>query len=202
MPESDHASVSFQRIAIVGCPGSGKSTLARYLAEALHLEHVELDSLFHQANWVPLETAKFLEVLRSRTPLDGSWVACGNFGSSAGNDMRERADCIIFLDMPRGLTMKRVISRTFGRVLGRKVLWNGNRERWWNMLHPVPAENIILWAFLRWKVYRRRYRDRMADGSWSHAQVLHFEEHAVVEAFKASCGQRPTAPCSRETGPV
>jgi ABC-type glutathione transport system ATPase component len=43
-----------RRVSVVGNSGAGKSTLARTLAGALDAEFRELDSVFHQAGWVPL----------------------------------------------------------------------------------------------------------------------------------------------------
>ncbi len=183
MSGSSPSTPPHKRIAIVGCPGSGKSTLARFLSRTWELPHVELDSLFHQANWVPLEASLFRKVVAEHTPADGEWVVCGNYGSVAGDDMRTRAQCIIYLDMSRALTMKRVILRTLGRVARREELWNGNRERVTNMLHPKPEENIILWAFVKWKGYRERFRENMKDGSWKHAQVIHLQTPAAVQKF-------------------
>jgi adenylate kinase family enzyme len=42
------------RIQVVGTSGSGKTTLAKDLAKRLGIQHLELDSLHHQAGWTPL----------------------------------------------------------------------------------------------------------------------------------------------------
>ena len=42
------------RIQVVGTSGTGKSTLAKALAADLFLPMLELDSIHHQANWIPL----------------------------------------------------------------------------------------------------------------------------------------------------
>ena len=44
---------------MVGTSGAGKSTLAAALARVLDAEFLELDSVFHQADWVPLPTKEF-----------------------------------------------------------------------------------------------------------------------------------------------
>jgi adenylate kinase family enzyme len=48
-------------VSIVGCPGAGKTTAARQLAERHGFEHVELDGVFHQADWTPLPRDEFRE---------------------------------------------------------------------------------------------------------------------------------------------
>ncbi len=70
-----------RRISIVGCPGSGKTTVARRLAEILNLEHVELDSVFHQPNWEPLPSDEFQCRVELRLRSDG-WVCDGNYQSA------------------------------------------------------------------------------------------------------------------------
>ncbi len=64
-----------------------------------------------------------------------------------------------------------------------KELWKGNRERWWNLLHPSPKENIILWAWTNWSRYRKQYRTSLTNGDWSHARVDHLETIEQVRAF-------------------
>jgi adenylate kinase family enzyme len=48
-----------QRVSVVGTSGSGKSTLARELARRLGASWLELDSVYHQAGWTPLDAAEF-----------------------------------------------------------------------------------------------------------------------------------------------
>jgi len=49
------------------------------------------------------------------------------------------------------------VRRTGLRKVLWRELWNGNRERWRNMLSLKPAENIILWSWTRHGHYRQRY---------------------------------------------
>jgi adenylate kinase family enzyme len=42
------------RVSVVGNSGSGKTTVAAELARLIGAPHLELDSVFHQAGWVPL----------------------------------------------------------------------------------------------------------------------------------------------------
>jgi adenylate kinase family enzyme len=66
------------RFSVIGTSGSGKTTLGRALAARLQIPHVELDSIFHQANWVPLSDAEFRA--RVAALVDGEcWVIDGNY---------------------------------------------------------------------------------------------------------------------------
>ena len=48
-----------RRVSVVGTSGSGKSTLGAALAAKLGVDFLELDSVFHQADWEPLPTPEF-----------------------------------------------------------------------------------------------------------------------------------------------
>jgi hypothetical protein len=61
--------------------------------------------------------------------------------------IRERADTVIWLDPPRRTVMRRLIWRTIRRAAGRAELWNGNRERWRNLLTWDQQESVISWVW-------------------------------------------------------
>jgi adenylate kinase family enzyme len=43
-----------RRVSVVGTSGAGKSTFGAALAGVLGVSWVELDSVYHQADWTPL----------------------------------------------------------------------------------------------------------------------------------------------------
>ncbi len=54
--------------------------------------------------------------------------------------LRERADTVVWLDLPRRTVMHRVVRRSLARAVSRKELWNGNRESvrdWIDPGHPI-----------------------------------------------------------------
>ena len=65
---------------MVGTSGSGKSTLARPLAVALGADFLELDSVNHQADWVPLPTEEFRHRV-SAVVAGERWVIDGNYSA-------------------------------------------------------------------------------------------------------------------------
>ena len=120
-----------RRVSVVGTSGAGKSTLARSLAAGLGADFLELDSVNHQADWVPLPTAEFRR--RVAAVVAGErWVIDGNY-STVRDIVWARADTVVWLDLPRRTVMRRIVWRTLRRVAGRAELWNGNRERWHNL---------------------------------------------------------------------
>lgn len=120
-----------RRISVVGNSGSGKTTLSRNLARQLGYRHVEMDALYHQPDWQTLPTEQFQQAVADALSGDG-WVVEGNY-SSARPLVLERADTVIWLDLPRTVVMRQLLLRTLRRLFGRQVLWNGNRERWANL---------------------------------------------------------------------
>lgn len=113
-----------RRVLVAGTSGAGKTTLARRLAALLALPAYELDGLFHGPEWVPRPS--FAAEVRTLAAT-GAWVMEWQY-----DDVRpllaERADLLVWLDLPRRLVMARLVARTVRRRLRREQLWNGNRE--------------------------------------------------------------------------
>lgn len=82
-------------------------------------------------------------------------VVDGNYRSRVGDLLHP--DTYLWLDHPRRVVLQRVLRRTLGRVVLRRELWNGNRERWRNLLDPDPRENIVLWSWTKHEHYRRAF---------------------------------------------
>ena len=92
----------------------------------------------------------------------GGWIADGNYNSHLGGLVRDRADTVIWFDLPRWLVTGSVVRRTVRRALHREVLWNGNREQWTNILGWNPETSIIRWTWTRHAAYRTRLQDAEA----------------------------------------
>ena len=70
------------RIAIVGVSGSGKSTLAGKLASKYCIDHIELDSLFMNQNWVETELIEFRNRVSNRLDNLSGYIIDGNYKKS------------------------------------------------------------------------------------------------------------------------
>jgi len=147
------------RVCVVGNSGSGKTHLARRLAARLGVPHVELDALHHRAGWqpAPLDDVRSDVVarLREHEERHGGWVVDGNYRRLVADLLHP--DAYVWLDYPRGLVLRRVVLRTLGRLVLRRELWNGNRERWRNLADRDPRENIVLWSWTHHDGYRQLY---------------------------------------------
>jgi adenylate kinase family enzyme len=165
----------------VGCSGSGKSTLARSLARTLGVPHVELDAIFHQPGWTPLDDDTFRARVGQATEGRG-WVVDGNY-SGVQDIVWPRADTVVWFDLPYGVVMARTIRRTVRRVVTRQVLWNGNREPWSNLCSWKPEKSIIAWAATRHAVYRQRYGDAERDPRWAGLDFVRLRSQCEADAF-------------------
>jgi adenylate kinase family enzyme len=149
---------------------------------------LELDSMFHQADWTPLPDEEFrsrvAELVRGE-----SWVADGNY-SRVRDLVWARADTVVWLDLPKRTVMRRIVWRTLRRVAGRAELWNGNRERWRNLFTWDPEESVISWAWHKHGQNRERYAAAMADPANSHLRFVRLTSPAAVRRFLRSCVDR------------
>ncbi|MGO9197958.1 MAG: shikimate kinase [Acidimicrobiales bacterium] len=154
-----------KRVSIVGNSGSGKTTLGRRIAEQIGAPFVELDAIVHQPGWEPLPTEEFRAKVAEIAAQD-LWVVDGNY-SVARDILWDRADSVVWFDLPRRLVMVQVVRRTLRRTITREELWNGNREPLDNLWRLDPKRNIIRWAWTNHAKYRARYASAAADGRWA-----------------------------------
>ena len=167
-----------RRIAVIAsASGNGKTTLGRELAARLDVPFVELDALVHGPNWT--ETPD--EVLRAQVePVlarDG-WVVDGTYRHKLGDIVLERAEVVVWLDLPIRVWLPRLAARTGRRLRGTEPLWNGNRE---SLTTAVwGRESLFAWA-LR-SHFRRR---REWPGTLSAYPVVRLRSDAEVRRFLA-----------------
>jgi adenylate kinase family enzyme len=149
-----------KRVAVVGGSATGKTTVARELARRVGVPHVELDALHHDAGWQEAPA----ELLRERVDAalaaaPHGWVVDGNYHGKLGLSVLERADTVVFLDLPFGLTVRRVLWRTLRRIVRREELWNGNRE---SLRTAFSRQSIVWWVIRQHGSHRAKWPDRFA----------------------------------------
>jgi len=155
-----------RRVSVVGNAGSGKTSLASELATRLGAPHIELDAIYHQRNWEPLPDGEFQARVANLIRGD-TWVVDGNY-SLVREQVWRHADTVIWLDLPRPIVMRQLVQRSIRRATLRVELWNGNRERWRNLLARDPENSLIVWAWNKHSAYRHRYAAAAADPRWAH----------------------------------
>jgi hypothetical protein len=170
----------------VGSSGAGKSTLARALAQRLAVPFVELDAFMHQPGWLQRPDDEFLEEVEKATSQPG-WVVDGNYKRFViDGPVWQRADTVVWLDLPRRTVMRQVIARTVRRAVTREVLWNGNRELLTNFVSLDPDDNIILWSWVKYAEFVQRYVDAMADPQFRGIKFVRLRSHSEARRWLES----------------
>lgn len=131
-----------RRVIVAGTSGSGKTTLARRVADRLGVPHVEIDALFHGPGWTPRPS---FEADVDAFTAEPGWVTEWQY-PAVRDRLADRADLLIWLDLPRPVVMRQVVRRTLRRRLRREKLWNGNVEPpLWTIV--TDREHIVRWAW-------------------------------------------------------
>ena len=131
-----------QRVLVAGGSGSGKTTLAVAVGRVLDLPHVEVDALFHGPGWVPRPT--FVADVERLVAAE-RWVTEWQY-AAVRDLLADRADLLVWLDLPRARVLRQVVRRTVVRRLRRQELWNGNREAPLRTFVTDP-EHVVRWAW-------------------------------------------------------
>ncbi len=176
-----------RRVAIIGNSGAGKSTLGRSLADRLNVPYVELDGIFHQPNWSKLPPAEF-ERRVADIAAQPSWILDGSY-SAVRHVIWPRADCVVWIDLPRLLLTYRVFRRTVHRCATRQELWNGNRERWRDMLSTDPETSTVAAAWTRYPAQRARCAAATTDPVWARLTFVRLRSRRQVRQYLRTFGE-------------
>ncbi|MFZ2529087.1 MAG: AAA family ATPase [Rhodococcus sp. (in: high G+C Gram-positive bacteria)] len=144
------------RIVAAGASGSGKTTLAARIGEALNIPHIEIDALHHGPNWTPQPS--FVDDVEDFTAKP-HWVTEWQYTVTRPL-LADRADLMVWLDLPRSVVMRQVIRRTLWRRIRHEVLWNGNVEPPLYTLF-TRRENIIRWSWSTHGLFPARIREAL-----------------------------------------
>jgi GTPase SAR1 family protein len=166
------------KIAVVGTSGSGKTTVARELARRLGVPHVELDALFHGPGWTETPVEEFRRRVAAATEADG-WVVDGNYDSKLGELVLERADTVVWLDLPLRVALTRVTRRTIRRIRLGEELWSGNRESWRGGF--FGWESMFVWTIRSHLRHRRTRAERLAQHRG--LEVVRLTTRGEVESY-------------------
>lgn len=167
-----------QRVLVAGTSGSGKSTLAQRIAGVLDLPYSELDALQHGPGWTALPS--FADDV-ARLAAGDAWVTEWQY-ARVRELLLSRADCLVWLDLPRWTVMAQVIGRTVRRRLRRQRLWQGNVEPPLRTL-LTDRDHIVRWA---WRTHPRT-RLRMLDviERRSDLTIVRLVDRGAVSAWVA-----------------
>jgi adenylate kinase family enzyme len=91
--------------------GVGKSTFARRLGGILKIDVYHLDTIFWKPGWIEASIDEFRSV-QEKIVQNEQWIIEGNYSKTYELRM-EKADTIIYLELPLYLCMYRVFKRFF-----------------------------------------------------------------------------------------
>jgi adenylate kinase family enzyme len=173
------------RVSVIGSSGAGKTTFGKRLAARLACPFIELDAIVHQPGWKRLPDDELRARVREAVAAD-AWVCDGNYSAVHGMVV-SRATDVVWLDPPKVIVMAQVIGRSVSRAVTGRELWNGNKERITEWLHP---EHPIRWAWSRFEEKREKYAQRMSAPDYSHVRFHRLRSRRAVGAFLDSVYSR------------
>lgn len=147
-----------QRVLCYGVTGAGKSTAARELGSRLGLPvHLVDDEVGWLPGWTERPVPEQREIV-ARLVSGDRWVLDSAYGHWRDLVM-PRTQVVLALDLPRWLSLARLLRRSLHRVLTGEEQCNGNVESWRQLL---SGESILLWHCRSFANKRRRMRDMEA----------------------------------------
>lgn len=189
-----------RRISVIGSgSGAGKTTFARRLAERLGLPFIELDAIHWGTSWSSPAPEVFQARVLEALPPDG-WVVDGNYGA-LGGVVWDRADTLVLLDIPLGVSLWRILTRTLRRIRTGEELWpgTGNRETIRNAF--FARNSLLLYALTTYRRRKRRWEEHLRTGRWAHLEIHHFRSNAEADRWLASLPRKEEAPASAGASP-
>jgi adenylate kinase family enzyme len=165
-----------RKVAVLSsASGNGKTTVGRGLAAKLGVPFHELDALHHGPNWTEA-TAEELRAKVEPIVATDAWVIDGAYRGKIGDLVLEAADTVVWLDLPMRIWLPRLLRRTASRIVRREELWNGNRERLRDALHP--HNSVVAYALRGYRARQRRYASELA-----RYPVVRLRSQAEVDRF-------------------
>jgi hypothetical protein len=136
-----------------------------------------MDSLVHGPNWTEISDEDLRRLVEPIVAGEG-WVMDGGYRRKLGDLILERADTIVWLDLPIRIWFPRLLRRTLRRIGRRERLWNGNRESLRNAFWG--RESLFGYAVRMHFDRRRRYPAELAG-----YEVIRLRTPAEVDRFLA-----------------
>ncbi|AYF28135.1 adenylate kinase [Micromonospora tulbaghiae] len=166
------------RILVEGIHGSGKSTLAAHLAQRFGLPWHPVDDLLWEPGWVEVPVAEQRRRIEAVCRRD-RWIVDGAYHGWR-DVVLGRADLVIGLDYPRGVSFRRLLRRTRRRLASGELICNGNRE---TLRSVLSRDSILVWHLTGFGRARRRMRAWAADPAGP--PVLLFDDPAALDDWLA-----------------
>ena len=174
---------SMQRVMINGGPGSGKSTLARALCASTGLPVYHMDQIHHLPGWEPRPLPEKI-VMANAIEAQESWIFEGGMSATYEN-RASRADSLIWIDLPMGLRLWRVIKRlitSYGKTRPDSAP---------DCPEKFHGETFAFWKWIWDTRHTHRIKLLKLIDDHPHLNVIHLTTRRAVDDFYAQIGQNP-----------
>jgi adenylate kinase family enzyme len=165
---SEAPSALGRRVIVTGLAGSGKSTFSLALAAKTGLPVIHLDLHFWKPGWVAPSETEWREK-QCGVLAGNAWIADGNYHETL--DLRlERADTVVFLDLPWWLCAGRAFLRGF------------------RMPSELPEGcDYSAWLRLRdeWRLAVRIWRKRRSEPEREHEIISQHGQHVALHVLRS-----------------
>ena len=175
-------------VSIQGISGSGKTTVAATLAARLGVPHLETDALVHGPGWTETPDAELRAAIEAFTG-SGGWVIDSDYRRKLGTLVLERADTVVWLDLPLRVCLRRLWKRSIPRIRRREPLWNGNLETWRGAFWG--RESLFVYAVRKHVSQRRTLPELLARPELAHLDVVRLRSPAAVERWLGTVAAAP-----------
>ena len=165
-------------MSIQGISGSGKTTLGAALAARLGVPHLETDALVHGPAWTETPDDELRAAMEAFMRPDG-WVIDSDYRRKLGTFVLERADTVVWLDLPLRVCLRRLWARTIPRIRQQQPLWNGNLESWRAAF--FGWESLFVYAIRKHASQRRTLPKLLARPELAHLTVVRLRSPEEVE---------------------
>jgi hypothetical protein len=163
-----------RRVLVIGSSGAGKTTLSKAVADLCNLPLFHLDWYKYQPGWYPIADRAWYRSV-AELAAEPAWIMDGYYPTTFHITV-PRADTVMWLDLPRGVCIRRCIWRSFrhfGRI--RPDIPNGRRE-------VIPALRPV-WSF---PAVQRPQIVQAIDELGQHLRVIQLRNDSDIEALLAA----------------
>ena len=91
----------------------------------------------------------------------------------------------VWLDYAFPLVLRRLAARTVRRAVTGEVLWNGNREYFWEHCRVWSERSLFHWLFKTYWAYRRELPVLFAQPGHTHLRIARLRRPRETEAWLA-----------------